>query len=201
VTTRTWIHSLSGRNASRALQRSRTAWARRLTLEILEPRVVLSTFIVDSTGDSDVGLGGASGGSGDIRWCIDQANANHQANTIVFDSTVFSTAQTITLSGSALALTDTAGTQAITGPAAGVTIDADGLSRVFQVNSSVTASLSGLTITGGSTGASGGGVDNHGTLTLTGCTVSGNSAVEGGGIVNYGSLTLTDSTVSGNSAV
>ena len=60
--------------------------------------------------------------SGDLRYCINQANANDQANTIVFDSTVFSTPQTITLCGSQLELSDTGGTQTITGPAAGVTI-------------------------------------------------------------------------------
>ena len=47
----------------------------------------------------------------------------------------------------------------------------------------------------------GGGLFNLGTLTLTGCTVSGNSAGdEGGGLFNDGMLTLTDCTVSGNSA-
>jgi MBG domain (YGX type) len=65
----------------------------------------------------DVGIG--SNDSGDLRYCINQANANDQANTIVFDSTVFPTQQTITLSRSQLELEDTGGTQTITGPAAG----------------------------------------------------------------------------------
>ena len=47
----------------------------------------------------------------------------------------------------------------------------------------------------------GGGVDNLGTLTITGSTtVSANSADFGGGIANSGTLTVTGSSLSGNSA-
>ena len=175
---------------------------RRPVLEVLEGRVVLSTFTVNSLGDA----GSGSNGSGDLRYCINQADANDQANTIVFDATVFGTPQTITLSGSQLGLAGTGGIQTITGPAAGVTISGGGTSRVFQVDSGVSASISGLTITGGSTSGYGGGLYNEGTAKLTACTVSGNSAKEGGGLFDSGSsertatLTLTDCTVSGNSA-
>ena len=62
--------------------------------------------------------------------------------------TVFATPQTITLTGSQLELSNTSGTETITGPAAGVTVNGGGLSRVFQVDRGVTASISGLTITG-----------------------------------------------------
>ena len=63
-----------------------------------------------------------------------------------------------------------------------MTVSGGGLSRVFQVDAGVTASISGLTITGGNVGysgygtGSGGGLANFGTTTLTNCTVSGNSA-------------------------
>jgi len=55
--------------------------------------------------------------------------------------------------------------------------------------------------------ASGGGIYDTGTLTVTGCTISGNSAIaagdgsgfaEGGAIITYGTLTVIDSTISGN---
>ena len=165
---------------------------RRPVLEVLEGRVVLSTFTVNSLGDA----GSGSNDSGDLRYCINQANADDQANTIVFDPTVFSTPQTITLSGGQLELSDTGGTQTITGPAAGVTISGGGNSRVFQVDSGVTASISGLTISGGN----GGGLANYGTATLTDCTLSGNIASNGGGVINSGTATLIGCTVSGNTA-
>ena len=76
---------------------------------------MLSTFTVNSLGDA----GSGSNDAGDLRYCINQANANDQANTIVFDSTVFGTPQTITLSGSQLELSDTVGPQTITGPRLG----------------------------------------------------------------------------------
>ena len=61
--------------------------------------------------------------------------------------------------------------------------------------------INNCTISGNST-TSGGGIDNYGTLDITGSTISGNSAdYHGGGIENYdGTLTITDSTISGNSA-
>ena len=81
-------------------------------------------------------------------------------------------------------------------------LDALGASGVVQVASGTTATLEGLTITGGSA-AAGGGIDNHGTLSLENCTVSGNTAgAGGGGIYNkyHARLTMTDCTVSGNTA-
>jgi hypothetical protein len=71
-----------------------------------------------------------------------------------------------------------------------------------------TANLSNCTVTGNSSNgpdssyggfSSGGGVGNGGSLTMTGCTVTGNSAVFGGGLYNtFGTVSLTNCTVSGN---
>ncbi len=128
------------------------------------------------------------GGETDLRQAIALANATIGANTITFDPTVFATMQTITLGGTALTLANPSGTQTITGPAAGVTISGGGLSTVFVVNSSVTASISGLTITDGHA-TDGGGLDNSGTTTLTDCTVSGSSdSNRGGGVYSVGHL-------------
>ncbi|MFI5460158.1 MAG: beta strand repeat-containing protein, partial [Isosphaerales bacterium] len=175
-------------------------------------------FTVNSLGDAGIG----SNDAGDLRYCINQANADDQANQIVFDPSVFGTPRTITLSGGQLELKDTLGTQTITGPAVGVTISGGGNSRVFQVDPGVTASISGLTISGGSAAGLGGGLVNYGTATLTDCTLSGNTCVnsdaddahcDGGAVFNgqtapnyygkiYGAanLTLTSCTLSGNSA-
>ena len=123
-------------------------------------------------------------------------------SAISFDPAVFATEKTITLTGSQLELSDTVLTTSITGPAAGVIVSGGGTSRVFQVDSGVTASFSGLTVSGGSVNGNGGGLYNAGTTMLTNCTVSGNSAGidEGGGVFNRGTITLTNSTLSGNSA-
>ena len=186
-----------------------------LTVKSATPTI----FTVNSLGDAGIG----SGDAGDLLYCINQANSDDQPNTIVFDPSVFGTPQTITLSGGQLELKDTLGTQTITGPAAGVTISGGGNSRVFQVDPGVTASISGLTISGGSAAGIGGGLVNYGTTTLTDCTLSGNTVVnsssnftlqgEGGAVFNgqtapnyygksYGAanLTLTDCTLRGNAA-
>jgi len=140
----------------------------------------------------------------DLRQAIAQANTNGGAETIEFDTTVFSTSQTITLDPALgqLELKDTTGPETIIGPSAGVTVSGGGLSRVFQVDAMVTASISGLTITGGKASYGGGGVNNYGALALTNCTVSGNTASIGGGVLDFkgGTSTLTNCTISGNSA-
>ncbi len=120
-------------------------------------------------------------------------------SSITFDPTVFATLQTITLGGSQLELSNTSEPETITGPAAGVTVDAGGLSRVFHVDGDVNASISGMTVSGGSA-ASGGGLYNSGTTVLTDVTLSGNSASDGGGLWSSGTAMLTDCTISGNTA-
>ncbi len=142
-----------------------------MSLESLEDRWLLSTFTVTNLLDD--------GSVGSLRWAVNQVDQTAGANTINFDSSVFNTAKTITLTGTPLELSNTGGAETITGPAAGVTISGGGLSRVFEVDNLVTASLSGLTISGGNASSTqygyGGGLFNYGTATLTNCTVSGNS--------------------------
>jgi hypothetical protein len=140
----------------------------------------------------------------DLRQSIVLANTNGGAETITFDKTVFKAPQTINLNPSLgqLELSDQTGTATITGPNAGVTINGNyttaGLANsVFKIDPGVTATLSGLTITGGNNGDYGGGGDNQGTATLIDCTVSGNS---GGGFDNFGTATLLGCTISGNPA-
>jgi predicted outer membrane repeat protein len=111
--------------------------------------------------------------------------------------------QTVTLTLGALAITNGV---TITGPGAtNLTIDGNGLDRVFVVGKVFTqdlglnVSLSGLTVTGGSA-AFGGGLLNFGTLALTDCVVRNNAATAngGGGLYNDGALTLTGCTFNGN---
>ena len=161
------------------------------TLTVIAPR-----FVVNTTADAF----GFYSGTTSLREAIAGAN-DVSGQTITFDSGVFGTSQTIDLTGGQLELSDTSGKTTITGPAAGVTVSAGGNSRVFQVDSGVTASVSGLTITGGSA-SSGGGLANYGgNVALANCTLSGNYASYGGGVASTGgTLTLTNCTVSGNTA-
>ena len=165
-------------------------------------KVIAPSFVVNSTGDAF----GFYSGTTSLREAIASANVV-PGQMITFDKTVFKTSQTINLSGGQLELADTTGTETIIGPKAGVTVSAGGLSRVFQVDANVTASISGMTITGGNADADygyGGGLLNYGATTLTNCTVSGNSAFSGGGLATGSfsdpgtNLTLINCTVSGN---
>ena len=82
-------------------------------------------------------------------------------------------------------------------------VSGGGTSRVFQIDSGVTASISELTITGGSVTGVGGGVSNSGTLTLTNCTImSSGASSRGGGLANLAgdTATLTDCIISGDGA-
>ena len=134
-----------------------------------------------------------------LRQAVNLANVLPGDPTITFNSTVFATAQTITLGGTPLELSNPTGaTETITGPTAGVTISGGGLSRVFQVDTEVTASFSGLTITGGSA-TNGAGVEDLGTAVLTNCKLSGNTASSGASLaVLGGDLRLSDCSITGS---
>jgi parallel beta-helix repeat protein len=172
----------------------------RLAVVALEDRWVPATFTVNNPTDTSVI------GETDLREAIAQANATSGPNTIVFDSTVFATPQTIVLTGSQLELTNTSGATTITGPTAGLTVSGGGQSRVFDVDEGVAATISGLAITDGAdfAKAGGGGVFNDGgVLALTNCNVSGNYSnysVGGGVFASEGSTSLNGCTISGNNA-
>ncbi len=170
----------------------------------LESRRLLANLTVSNTNGS---------GPGSLAAAIATANKNNQANTITFSLPASSTPPTIGLNAE---LTDTAGTQTITGPPGGITISGGGGSRVFKIDGGVTATLSGLTITGGTVaylegGDQGGGLANYGTAILVDCTITGNSTMagsedsdtvgyaNGGGVFNQGNATLIDCLVSDNS--
>jgi len=157
---------------------------------------------------------------GSLPYVINQANANPNlaGSEIAFDPTVFATPQTITLT-STLELSEPSAPEVINGPldsqgANLVTISGNNAVRVVQVDQGVTASLSDLTISGGSAtsgliSTAGGGVANVGHLSLTNVTVTANSAPgngignaavgSGGGIANAGVMTVTDCDITNNS--
>ena len=148
-------------------------------LEGLENRRLLSggptVYTVNSTGNASSG----SGYSGTLPYVIDQANANSNiaGSGIKFDPTVFRSSQTITL-GSTLVLSETAGPEVIAGPGASLAaISGNNAVEVFSVASGVTATVTGLTISGGLASRGGGLSVDGGTVSLTDVTVLKNQAV------------------------
>jgi CSLREA domain-containing protein len=152
-------------------------------------------FVVNSL--ADPGDGVCDETECTLREAIEEANGNEEADTITFDETL--AGGTIALSSGELTIAvDTADPDlTIEGDlnddgAPDITVDAQDSSRVFFIATGADATSQGLVITGG--------IENFGTLTVTGSTISGNSAANtGGGIDNRGTLTVADSTISGNS--
>jgi hypothetical protein len=175
-----------GFSASRR-QRSRPAAWRpwRPRVEGLEGRYLPST--VTNLNDS---------GAGSLRYAVATAQAG---GTVDFQPGL---SGTITLTSATLTIDHSL---TITGPGAkALVVNGNQQFMVFQVSAGVTATLAGLSIVSGN-GTShqqtdGGGISNQGTLTVTGCTISGSYAGYGGGIFNAGTLTVQASTLSGNTA-
>ena len=95
---------------------------------------------------------------------------------------------------------------AIQGPGAvNLAISGNGATRVFNIGNA-TVSISDLSITGGYTGGTGGGLFNRGALTLTGVAIAGNQASYGGGVWNGndygsgGSIVFNDCAIKNNTA-
>jgi hypothetical protein len=148
------------------------------------------------------------GGSDTLRAAVIQADAdaaNGLSDVINFDPSL--SGATITLTTGQLELSGVAGGKITidgTSLAQPVTISGGGLSRVFQVDAGVQAELDNLTITAGndSDNVGGGGILSQGTLTVSGCTLTGNAAsYYGGGIfISGGVVSVVASTLSSNSA-
>jgi hypothetical protein len=165
---------------------------------ILEDRRLLTTVVtVTSSADS---------GPGTLRDAIGEANAATQPVEIQFD---LNGPATITLTSAELELTNTAEPIAIEGPGAdALTVDGNSAFRVFEIDKGVTASIAGMSVTGGHTRGYGAGLFNQGDLTLTGVTVSHNAtppiftfSPAGGGLVNFGMATVVGCTFADNTGV
>jgi predicted outer membrane repeat protein len=137
-------------------------------------------------------------GSGSLRNVVNKARSG---DTIVFAPSL--DGQTITLTSGELLIKKNI---TINGPGASqLSVSGNHTSRIFEVSSRYSLSLSGLTISNGfadSTQVGGGGILNDwsATLTVSNTTLSGNSARGGGGaIYSVGTLTVSSSTLSGNS--
>lgn len=157
------------------------------------------TDVVSRTDDSEFGYG-------TLRNAIDRAGAG---STIVFDSSL--SGATIVLTAGELVL-DKDLTFDATALPEGITIDASGGTsgnRVMTIPAGVSATLKGLTLTGGDATTApvpnGGALLNLGTLQLSDCTIRGNTAAYGGAIYSasefgFNNLSASKCTFSGNSS-
>ncbi len=134
-----------------------------------------------------------------LREAINYAETLGGNPTITFAAGVTGT---ITLTGGQLNINQNL---SINDPGANIIISGNNAGRVFAIGGGASVFFSGLTITGGSVpgglgGASGGDIENSGTLTISDCTISGGSASLGGGIHSDYTATLivSNSTFSGN---
>ncbi len=197
-----------GRGCKTGARARRHAPARsyRPRLEALETRELLSTFTVVLATD-----GGGGGGqrltatTGDLRYCIAQADAAHAAitDTINFSPTLFASPQTITLnSGNGPLVLSDSHPLKINGPTGDtVTVSGGDAVEVLDITGG-TVSISHLAISHGNTSSDGGGISNSGTLTLTNCTLDHDKASsQGGGLFNLGgTVAIVRSTFNHDSA-
>jgi CSLREA domain-containing protein len=175
------------------------------TLFCLAQTAAAATYIVTKTTDTN---DGACDADCSLREAIAAANASGENDMVSFSINVFSTPQTIVLSGGDLIITNN-GSLTIVGRGANfLTVSGNNTSRVFTNNTGAATAISFLRVTGGNaasniSSALGGGIHNEGgNLTLTGLVISGNGAGHGGGVSNWanGTLTLRETTVSENTA-
>jgi hypothetical protein len=185
-----WLRSRASNGAPRGRASHRPAAVRhRPRFEALDDRIVPAQvgLTVGSLADS---------GPGTLRAAILAADAGKPSDKFTVD---FAVAGTIDLLSP---LPDLNNTIAVQGPGAGsLTIQRDSAitfsAAIVTVGPGQAAGLSGVTIADGDAG----GIANHGgTLTVSGCTISGNFAQNGGGIFNAGTATIDDSALTGNTA-
>ncbi len=154
------------------------------------------TFTVDTIIDAPDanpgdGICADKAGQCTLRAAIQEANAQPGGSAI--GVMVPTGIYTLTLSTLRL-MTNTI---AISGAGSGGTIvDGNGASTVLDIDKGVQASISGVTVSGGKSERSGGGIANAGVLALADSVISNNKArARGGGIANSGTLTLSNTTV------
>ena len=160
--------------------------------------VQAATITVQDSGDGAANATNCPGAGCRLRDALAAVSDN---DTIDFSASVTGT---ITLTSGQLEVNNSI---TISGPGANVlAVNGNAASRIFYINPGKTVTIAGLTITNGlattaidNDGGGGGIYNDHSTLTLNNCTLSGNKAAFAAGIFNNavgaGSATLTVKTV------
>ncbi len=203
-----WARSARAYRDVRGRSRANVPGHRRLALEPLEDRSLLTAFFVNTIADDPAATAADTDGYVSLREAVQAANTNAvygdavagegggAVDSITFDPTL--TGQTIVLGGLDLTVSDDL---SLTGPgAADLAISGNHASGVFWIDAGVAVEISGIAITGGSAD-DGGAIYNQGTLTVAHCALMHNTALtDGGAIENLGTLSVSDSVFSNNSA-
>ncbi len=148
-----------------------------------------------------------------LREAVVAANGTADNDTIVFSS-LFNTAQTITLSGTEIVFANNGSLTIIGTGANKLTISGNNASRIFASGANVVVNINNLRFTGGNgagavnTGRGGAIYNVGGTMVIYNSILTGNSAANGGALNNAAStapavpanLTLINCSVSNNSA-
>ena len=187
----------SGQRKAQVRRRDRRTRGIRPIVTLLEERTLLSQIPLTVNTLADDPSGPISGYT--LRDAITQADADTANQYVINFASGLQGPIDLTQ-----ALPDLANNITIQGPgASNLTVQRDPNAAqfsVFTVDSGVSVSVSGMTISGGNSASYGGGIFNDGALTVTDCTFTSNSATyDGGGIYTYGALTVTDSTFTNNS--
>ncbi len=182
------------------MRRGTSTGRRRLFPDLLalEDRRLLSTYTVTSPLDTVDSSGVPLAGT--FRWAVYEADRSASPSTINF--AISTGAQKVTLSQllDPVELSNASEPITITGPGASLlTIDAHDEGAAIRIDPGVTATITGLTVTNASldVGKNGGAISNLGTLTISGCTLTGNTIC---GLYDYGTATISDLTVTGNNS-
>ena len=151
--------------------------AARLRLESLEDRSTPATFTVLNADDT---------GAGSFRQAITDALNATTDDSIVFEPTFFATPRTINQMSSLPTLSAGSGALTITGPGENLlTIQRGAGAPNFGllISSAPSLSISGLTMSGGNSPASGGALQIGGTVTLDHVVLRDNRAAGPGGAI------------------
>lgn len=173
-----------------------------------------ATFTVNSASDAaDAALNGVcdsdAGTAGEqctLRAAIQEANANADSDTIVFNIPTSSSGCSFGVCTISLAtvLPNLSTNVFINGPGANLVIvmrsEAAGtpLFSIFTITQNITVAISGLTLMNADSDQNGGALRNFGALTLTALVFSNNHTTAGGSAIfnsSTGSLTLTNSSL------
>ena len=178
------------RNSKKSASRPKVA--AQLALETLGARITPATFMVTNLNAS---------GAGSLINEVRHAEKDDSGTPEVITFAPALAGHAIT-PGATVTLDDRTEPIEIEAPTGGMVIRGGSSHEVFAVTAGTTATISGIRIAHGLSD-DGGGIDNHGNLTLESCEVRGNvSRSHGGGIENEvgSNLTLTDTRIDANVA-